>query len=724
VVHPGKKSAFGQAVIMPKSTPGTSLDLSTIYKVNFSPCRAPTFVITEGMTEFEVNAFDHFRLKTVRHLPGSSWTLSWERLALQMGHHEPAVTHAAIALGSIHRALQDDQHGFQHEFALQQYNKAMTYVRKHIVNLDEHSSDADVEVVLLVSLLFFCFEVLHAEDVRATIHLHTSLRILYERLQKPNKQGLRLEDGVERREVIMPTAPKNNMDVLVQTFVRLDGDITIVGEDEPYLSPVCLEKLPSSFYSLEEAMVHLDALASKAHDMCRSIALLAEKLVQRRADYAFLDEHSKSCLACAYSRTINLDSRPDLLMRMQEVKRGLQNWMSALTNVSTTAKEQSAHLLTQIHFFHVWFMVLTWRDEDEMAVDRFDSQFEHILGQAEQYVDLHWSTTTPEKLRDPVKMRNASTRQAFTLGTDLVPCLAAIAFKSRTSAIRRRSVNLLRTINLQGVFDNHFLASFMEQVWFSEEARARALTGKLDGEDFLCHEIPAEARWVEIELSPMQYKRNFYKADVGRLITVALDPNGVLQPDEMIFQIYRPPRVDEMHQGHLCTRDDHANLQRAGWAITAGPVDDLTRPTSFPPCDDILQAQDQSLTFENPSPPSDLSSGTLSISASPESGISTSFLSYEDGTRRVRRVRGHMPCCCNQPHGVDHAGRPDLKATHEKEFSFVAPTRSSYDGAQTLDENGHAVISMLHASGDAMATGLFDLDEFPQFEDSCVPVFG
>lgn len=316
-VRPECKS---QAIILPKGSQVGSVRLPTMYPVH----RSPASITLDDMSPIETYAFDFFRLQTVKQLPGSSWTLSWERLALQMGHHEPAVTHAAIALGSIHRALTFESFkglaGIdpeQHQFALSQYNKAMGYIRNYIETLDASCSDSDVEVVLLVSLLFFCFEVLHSEDARATMHLRTGLRILYERIRGSHPSPTHYGDGEMKRTVIMKVAPKSNMDVILQTFVRLDGDLTIVGEDEPYLFPVCVEKMPTSFYSLDEAMVHLDAIASKTHDFCRDIVCLADReVVAKRRDFELLDDDMRNCLACAASRTISLEAEPRILARM------------------------------------------------------------------------------------------------------------------------------------------------------------------------------------------------------------------------------------------------------------------------------------------------------------------------------------------------------------------------------------------------------------------------
>jgi hypothetical protein len=511
--------------------------------------------ITIEMSSFEAHAYDFFRFHTVNQLPGSSWTLSWERLALQAGHHEPAVTHAAIALGSLHRAITAQQHLVhgrvdpdQRHFALSQYNKAMGYIRRYIDSLGKDCTDVNVEVVLLVSLLFFCFEILHGEDARATLHLRTGLRILYERIRRmdiyrsPNKM-MDLE-GEEKRVVRVQTRPRTNMDVLIQTFIRLDGDLTVIGDEEPYLYPVCHETIPTSFHSLEEAMVHLDIIAHASHLLCRDFVILADQMLdEERPEVKEMDEDMRNCLACAASRTIPIP--PEQELRLANLKRDMDAWMSALAFLPVAEQKQSAHLLTHIHFFYTWFIILTWRDENEMAIDRFDRQFEHILSLTEQYVDMHGDvpssapTSSPDGRPGPPVL----TRQAFTVGTDVVPCITMIGVKSRNSAIRRRCIHLLRLINLSGVFDGYYLASFVQAVVDLEETRARALTGMPDGVDLKCEDVPEPARFIEIELSPFNWKdqeHDFYKKDTGRLVYVSLADGRKLQVDETGFYVDRP----------------------------------------------------------------------------------------------------------------------------------------------------------------------------------------
>lgn len=72
---------------------------------------------------------------------------------LQATHHEPAIRHAAIALGALHECTPDSDEEAS-IFALQQYGKAIGY----LVELQGKNRRA-ADVVLMTCVLFVCFEV-------------------------------------------------------------------------------------------------------------------------------------------------------------------------------------------------------------------------------------------------------------------------------------------------------------------------------------------------------------------------------------------------------------------------------------------------------------------------------------------------------------------------------------------------------------------------------------
>jgi hypothetical protein len=102
--------------------------------------------------------FHYFRCRTVPALFSSSRSPFWDQLLLQATHHQPAIWHAVVALGSLHRRF-ETIHSYENEdedaFALQQYLKAIAYV---LVPIRERRKQA-ADVALMSCVLFTGFEV-------------------------------------------------------------------------------------------------------------------------------------------------------------------------------------------------------------------------------------------------------------------------------------------------------------------------------------------------------------------------------------------------------------------------------------------------------------------------------------------------------------------------------------------------------------------------------------
>jgi len=190
------------------------------------------------LSSIECQAFDFFRLETMKQLPGGSSDLLWERLALCMSAQEPAVAHAVVALASLHRSLAYSGSGVlgstQYQLALQYCNKAMSIVRGIIaVPSSTTHPGCDVEILLILTLLLFSFEVLHGHWDRAALHLRSGLRVVYDniRLQPDQLQNQGLREDPARHSVLLRVTPCSNIDIMLRAFVRLDGDSISGSED-------------------------------------------------------------------------------------------------------------------------------------------------------------------------------------------------------------------------------------------------------------------------------------------------------------------------------------------------------------------------------------------------------------------------------------------------------------------------------------------------------------
>ena len=195
------------------------------------------------LSSVECQAFDFFRLETINQLPGGSSDLLWERLALCMSASEPAVANAVVALASLHRSITYGDFSatepIQYELALQYCNKAMSSMRGIIaVPSTIAYRNCEVEILLILTLLLFSFEVLHGHWDRAALHLRFGLRVIYNsiRCQPDQLQQQDLREDPARHLVVLRVTPCNNTDIMLRAFVRLDGD-SISGSEDGSVCP-------------------------------------------------------------------------------------------------------------------------------------------------------------------------------------------------------------------------------------------------------------------------------------------------------------------------------------------------------------------------------------------------------------------------------------------------------------------------------------------------------
>lgn len=109
-------------------------------------------------TDQERRCFDYFCRRTVAQLSGSFDSAFWNQLLLQATHHEPAVWHAVVALGSLHQNFEQrhiNMKGEDDVFAVKQYVKAIGFVLMPVRDRGKQAAD----VALIACILFICFEV-------------------------------------------------------------------------------------------------------------------------------------------------------------------------------------------------------------------------------------------------------------------------------------------------------------------------------------------------------------------------------------------------------------------------------------------------------------------------------------------------------------------------------------------------------------------------------------
>lgn len=89
-------------------------------------------------------------------------------------------------------------------------------------------TESSLEIVLVLMLLLFSFETLHSQWDRATLHIRSALIVLRRHIRSRPQQAFHSGryDNSGKHVVLMLATPRSNMDILIQTFVRLDADFS------------------------------------------------------------------------------------------------------------------------------------------------------------------------------------------------------------------------------------------------------------------------------------------------------------------------------------------------------------------------------------------------------------------------------------------------------------------------------------------------------------------
>jgi hypothetical protein len=235
-----------------------------ISDINFS-CKTPgnsteliqrVSIHIPGNTE-EKRGFDFFLRNTAAELSGYYESPFWKRIVLAASAQQAALRHAVIALGALHEdfsrkmlvPLTPSEESQKHQFALNQYAKSMTALRRSLKNEKEEPLTA-----LMSCILFVCFDSLRGWYESALVHLQSGLEILRD-IKKSSTRNHIIEDN------IVPLFMRLSMQSIIYVEARSPYDKINFARK---LMEVSGREILNSkaFGSLEEARKALDQAAN------------------------------------------------------------------------------------------------------------------------------------------------------------------------------------------------------------------------------------------------------------------------------------------------------------------------------------------------------------------------------------------------------------------------------------------------------------------------------
>jgi hypothetical protein len=394
--------------------------------------RAPTN--NWQLTDRERGYLDFFRIRTSTQCGGCFHDDFWCRLVLQLSSAEPAIRHATIALGAIHRnfeSLAVNERLRNEAFPLQQCNKAIALLRKRLGNGSRQMETALVTCILLMSFAF-----LQGDTTTATSHYHSGISLLREWQQTSVLRSPWLYRSIEATLVKLFI----RMELYLSAFASLDDDdpfvVVAVADDEPVLTDVESIHMEDQIDSLDQAGDHLFSLMG--HTMQNE---------QRRI------------FSSTPVRWVRERVRADVSSKLHEWTRKLNTFLEQHA-LSLSPKHTRILLVLQLWSETIRIINMAHDRESEMQFDAFEQPFRRIVRLAEALLE-------PGGVRDSRTSSGSVTAAipCFSVETGVIPPLFYCSYKCRNWSIRREALSLLRRSHRQeGIWQTSEAAAVLERV--------------------------------------------------------------------------------------------------------------------------------------------------------------------------------------------------------------------------------------------------------------------
>jgi hypothetical protein len=366
-----------------------------------------------------------------------------------VGHEEPVVRNAIIALGTLHEDYQDrcgkyspqliDDQSYQH--ALKLYGGALRELNQRL----NEPTKSNAKLAIIASILFACFEVLRRNNMAAVIHYQQGMRELIRQMNIPQSTDSSLTPYSPGSKARFREMPQDEVDELLRVFARYDIQACTFSKDiaEPLSTDVGqVPRILPTNLTLSQVRYHLDNLLVSVYQLVKSDARMY--------------------------RYWKRDAVPlDWQTRRQEALEIFDAWMAALENffsaqgprLSSTDIKSLLGLRLQIKTAVIMLKVCI-DSGPESTFDAFEDDFEDMVFKVEQM-------TTALAMPEQRPLEDEAT--PFTMELGIVHPLFFVACKCRDWSLRRRAVAQLKRAGKEGVWEGPIVAVLAQRIMELEE---------------------------------------------------------------------------------------------------------------------------------------------------------------------------------------------------------------------------------------------------------------
>ena len=395
----------------------------------------------------------------------------WDRLVPQVGHAEPTVHHALLALSSLYesyasqgRALPESP---EKKLALRHYTKAVGLLANDLA-----SNLPSPQVILVSCLIFVWFEFIRNNPDTALNHLQAGIRILSD--MEHSGQAPDIDSSLPRFFTRLKVQARQH------GSPTSDFNSNISGKQ-----PATLNVMPSTFRGLADARSCLDTILDSLSTFSRQLY------------HATLSPCEIYQQAAAPERLSLEATRRSLLEKLQEWHFTFQNtpfdFFSSTKNPMTTA----GILLLQLHHVVACKVAQTAFWSSEMAYDELMADYQRIISLAE------------ELIRETGSMWIGNPIIYFDIG--VIEPLFFVSIKCRHPIIRRKAISLLKQApDREGMWVRETCVQFAEMKMRMEEDGHETLLeggGTLPASARIFHEQAGESVVEGVRVTVLRYKQ-------------------------------------------------------------------------------------------------------------------------------------------------------------------------------------------------------------------------
>ncbi|OJJ95774.1 hypothetical protein ASPACDRAFT_1907473 [Aspergillus aculeatus ATCC 16872] len=387
------------------------------------------------MNREEQRCFSFFQLRTMPAMVGFFDSALWQQLILQMGHEEPAVYHAIVALSAFHQDSErqgmplskEDLGNTWHRFALEQSMRSFSLLHTRRASHDPRLR----EVTLLCCLVFVLLEWLRGQYDKAFEHLRSGIRMLKE-------FGVKMTD--ESRVRALPVERD-----LVAAFAHLDIQSAQFGETSSFIKGNSMQEITTlqsggtpTFRNISDAREALNHILEPVFNFTNSTQALSHEQVAIQYKSLYREQIRRCAEVSEFARTFD--------------------HFRATRYYKLSAKEQRSADVIHLHQIAASLNLETCLlDSSHPLLDNYTPRFERLLARVEEVTD---------KFPD---------RPSVCMDMGIIPPLFFVATGCWNFRVRERAIEALRSWpHREGPWDSNLGARIATEIMKLESTAGSA----------------------------------------------------------------------------------------------------------------------------------------------------------------------------------------------------------------------------------------------------------